>query len=138
MALRESIDENVAVHGDSPLSATGEHQLCFRLKTKAEHFRRLSPTVVFCSPLRRALRTALVAYPNQKIVVDPRLRELDANTGMQRDEMQSFIETACPNRKAKVDVSRVRSIWWAAEHSEDAERRVQRVLWDIYKKASKG
>ena len=142
MDLQERLEAIEAVHGDSTLSATGEKQLRFGLKTQAIDFQRLVPDVVFCSPLKRALRTALVAYPTHEIVVDANLRELDANVGMQKQEMHSFIEISSPDRKAKVDTSRVPDdAWWSTTPNEDQEkanRRVQRAMKHIYKKTSKG
>ena len=107
--LTETLNASDQVHGDAPLSATSEKQICFKLKTKATDFLSVLPDVVYCSPLRRALRTALVAYPSDRIKVDPRLREIDANAGMMKTELENFVAATCPNRKAKALVCPLRS-----------------------------
>ena len=76
--LQETFDDSEAAHGgDCGLSDTGEKQLRFALRTKAADLQSVTPHVVYASPLQRALRTALTAYPDCRIVVDPRLREVD-------------------------------------------------------------
>ena len=110
-----------------------------RLKTKKIDLQRLIPHVVYCSPLQRALRTALVAYPDLRVVVDPRLREVGTRTGMQSSELRAFIADTAPQRHAKVDTTKVRdAAWWGEEDEKLAHARVQRVLREIYKKTSKG
>ena len=46
---------------------------------------------VFSSPLRRAVKTALVAYPTEKIVVLPDLHQVDANAGLCRADLLAFV-----------------------------------------------
>ena len=111
----------------------------FRLKTQPIDLQRLTPQVVYCSPLRRALRTALIAYPDRPIVVDPRLREVDTRTGMLDSELRAFIADAAPQRQAKIDTTKVRdAAWWGEEDEKLAHTRVQRLLREVYKKTSKG
>ncbi len=141
--LTETLNASDLVHGDASLSTTGEKQIRFKLKTKATDFLSVLPDVVYCSPLRRALRTALVAYPSERIKVDPRLREIDANAGMMKTELENFVAATCPNRKAKVEISRVpaEKPWWNTTLSEDPEEatgRIQRVLKDVHKYTTKG
>ena len=113
------------------------------MRTKAADFLSVLPDVVYSSPLRRALRTALVAYPaKKKIKVDPRLREINASAGMTKKELESFVVTIGPCRKA-VDLSRVPADkpWWSTDASEDPEeaaRRIQKVLKDVHKYTAKG
>ena len=138
--MQETLDEAEAVHGgDSALSATGERQLRFHLRTKPADFQVVAPHVVYCSPLQRALRTALAAYPERRIVVDPRLREIDTRAGMQAEQLRSFVATAAPQRKAKIDTAKVpEAVWWGDEDQDAATKRVQRFLKEICKTTSKG
>ena len=141
--LTETLDASCLVHGDAPLSATGEKQIQFKLRTKAADFLAVLPDVVYSSPLRRALRTALVAYPAKKIKVDPRLREIHASAGKTKTELETFVAATCPNRKAKVDLSRVpaEKPWWSTAALEDeggAAQRIQKVLKDVHKFTVKG
>jgi broad specificity phosphatase PhoE len=143
MASKDDLKATSALHhGDSALSRTGEKQLKFALTSKAIDFQIFSPYIVLCSPLQRALRTALVAYPDHKIVVDPCLREIHCDAGMTKDTLQAFIQTSRPERKAKVDLARVpNAAWWSAVPTEcpiRARRRVQRVLKHIHKNTLKG
>ena len=97
--------------------------------------------VVLSSPLKRAIRTALVAYPEHKIKVDTKLREIDAATGMHKEDMEKFISEAAPNRKLKVDLSGIHQTkpWWPSKESpEEAAQRVQRALGAVQKLTSKG
>ena len=141
MALQEKLCVDDLVHGDSPLSATGEKQVRFRLKTKKAAFERVHPQVVLSSPLKRAIRSALAAYPEHKIKIDPKLRELDAVVGMHKEELQKFIQNAAPERKHKVDLSAVKDTkpWWSpAESQEEAAKRMQKVLSEVQKNTLKG
>ena len=140
MELQENLDTAETLHGgDCLLSATGEKQLRFVLKTKVADLQNLIPKFVYCSPLQRALRTALVAYPFHNIIVDPRLREIGTYVGMERQGICAFIDETAPQRTAKVDTTRVpEAAWWGDENEKMAHTRVQRVLREIYKKTSKG
>jgi broad specificity phosphatase PhoE len=135
--LQEKLDETLLTHGDAILSATGENQLAYKLKTQPGDL-ALPVDVVFSSPLRRALKTALIAFPTQKIVVLPDLREFDANAGLCQADLLAFFEKTAPNRKAKADLSKVPDKpWWntstVAEAPEAVSLRVQRVLKSIHK-----
>ena len=55
---------------------------------------------VFCSPLRRALLTAFAAYPDNKIVVDPRLREVNASQGLTLGKLQAWVKDPQSSRQA--------------------------------------
>ena len=134
--LTETLNASDLVHGDAPLSATGEKQIQFKLRTKAADFLSVLPDVVYSSPLRRALRTAVVAYPTTPIKVDPRLREINACAGMTKTQMESFVVTTSQTWKAKVDLSRVPADkpWWNTSSSEENPAgRVERVLKDVHK-----
>ena len=88
----------------------------FRLKTKPVDLQCLNPQVVYCSPLQRALRTALVAYPDRRVVVDPRLREIGTRDGMLSSELCAFIAAVAPERKANINTTKVRdTAWWGEE-----------------------
>ena len=85
--LQEKISESLLIHGDAPLSLTGLKQIAFKLTTKASDFDVLKKDVVYSSPLKRAVRSAAAAFPNKKIKLDPRLRELDASGGLVKQEL---------------------------------------------------
>jgi len=141
MELTEELDMAGPTHGgDSALSKTGEKQIRFRLKTKSADIAKRTPYVVLCSPLQRALRTALAAYPDgPRIIVDPRLREIGTTTGMQAEELRAFVDALAPQRKAKTDTTKVPdSAWWEEEDEKMTYTRVQRVLRDVFKKTSTG
>jgi broad specificity phosphatase PhoE len=140
MELQETLDESEAVHGgDCALSATGERQLRFRLRTKPADLQRLAPHVVYCSPLQRALRTALSAYPARPIIVDTRLREIGTCTGLKGEELRAFVAASTPQRTAKVDTTRVPdAAWWGDKDQGAAAVRVQRFLKEVHQKTSKG
>ena len=122
-------------HGDARLSETGERQLQFRLTTKAEDFKRLNPDLVFSSPLQRALRTAMTAYPHHNIVLEPQLREIGTDAGMLQDKLRALI----PEEKTEsVDLRRITKVWWGTETEEAAQQRTQRILEEIFKLTSKG
>ena len=88
--LTETLDISLD-HADAPLSLTGERQVSFKLKTKEADLTALPPDVVVSSPLRRALLTAFAAYPEKKIRVDPRLREMCGTDGMKKEELERFV-----------------------------------------------
>jgi len=118
---------------DVSISATGERQLTFKLTTQSSHFDRLPVQHVLCSPMRRALRTALAAYPKQCIVVEPRLRELGATGGMLREELRAFVAEIWPQGAGNVDLGRVpcEMPWWGPETRENVRQRLQAVLEEV-------
>lgn len=118
--------------GDVLLSKTGRRQLAFELTAQPDDFQMSSVRKVFCSPLRRALVTALAAYPDHRIIVDPRLREVNACTGMTLKSLRAWLKSAQPERVEDVDFSRLSAgVWWGSEETHDAECRVQRFLKDV-------
>jgi broad specificity phosphatase PhoE len=140
-SLREKLDAALLVHGDCDLSTTGEKQLKFKLTVKPELFEALPVDEVFSSPLRSALKTALIAYPTHKIVVLPELREVDANAGLCQAALHAFVEKVSRNREAEVDLSKVPAKpWWhtasGAEKPDAVKKRVQGVLKTICKTLS--
>ncbi len=139
MELTEELDAAGVTHGgDSALSSTGDKQLRFRLKTKSADIAKRTPYVVLCSPLQRALRTALAAYPDgPRIIVARRLREIGTTTGMQAEELRAFVDSLAPQRKAKVDTTKVPdAAWWEEDNERTAHSRLQRVLRDVFKKTT--
>ena len=109
MSIRSRSSTGTA-HGDAALSATGVKQLDFLLTTKEEDFEKLRPDVVYSSPLQRALRSAVAAYPNHEIIAEPNLREVGADDGMLPSELSLVL------KKSKVDLQRVpEKAWWRAE-----------------------
>ena len=138
--LQETFDDSEAAHGgDSALSPTGERQLRFLLGTTPADLQTVPPHVVYTSPLQRALRTALTAYPSRRIVVDPRLREVDTRDGMMLEELRGFVAAVAPDRKAKTDLSKVPdATWWGSEEQSGAAARAQSLLKEILKTTSKG
>ena len=131
--LQESLDVGELAHADSPLSAKGEKQLNFKLSTKPKHFQEAAPQKVICSPLKRTVLTALAAYPEHDIVVDPNLREIGCQTGLLKFELKSFIAGSSPDRKASVDISRVpEGPWWTStESTEEVDKRLQKILKEV-------
>lgn len=116
--------------GDVLLSSTGKRQIAFELTTKASDF----PSVrkVFCSPLRRALLSAIAAYPKHKIIVEPRLKEVGASSGLTLRRLQAWLKKVRPKNLQDVDLSRVEAgVWWGAEDESEAEKRLQSFLADI-------
>jgi len=140
--LQEQLREEDLVHGDCDLSETGEKQIRFALKTKAAELQQVVPHLVICSPLKRALRSAMAAYPHSKIKVDVNLREHDCKAGMLGEDMKLFLDTVWPNRTPKIDLASVSKTkpWWSAEPESEAafEQRVQKALSEIQKAAAKG
>ncbi len=96
--------------------------------------------MLYCSPLKRALLTALAAYPRQKIIVDSRLREINTKEGMQKEELLKYVNKAAPQREAKVDTTKLpNEVWWDPEETEKAVHdRIQSFLKMVYKKTSRG
>jgi broad specificity phosphatase PhoE len=137
-SLREKLDAALLVHGDCDLSTTGEKQLKFKLTVKPELFEALPVDVVFSSPLRSALKTALIAYPTHKIVVLPELREVSTNAGLCQADLLALVEKTAPNRKADVDLSKVPAKPWhtAVEKPDAVRSRVQGVLKTVCKTLS--
>jgi len=120
--------------GDVPLSSTGKRQLAFELTAQPESFKADSVKKVFCSPLRRALLTALAAYPNHKITVDPRLREVEASGGLDVKTLRLWLQEVQPDRVKDVDFSRLPSgVWWGREQPHDIHSRFQSFLADVHK-----
>ena len=140
--LQEQLREEDLAHGDCDLSETGEKQIRFALKTTAAELQQVVPYLVLCSPLKRALRSALAAYPHSKIKVDVNLREHDCKAGMLGEDMKLFLDTVWPNRTPKIDLASVSKTkpWWSAEPESEAafEQRVQKALGEIKKAAEKG
>ena len=136
--LQEKISETLLIHGDAPLSLTGERQIAFKLTTKASDFDTLKKDVVYSSPLKRAVRSAAAAFPAKRIKLDPRLRELDASCGLVKQELQSFIETTCPG--ANFDFGRVPDKPWCSPECVGNKKndRIQKVLKDVQKQTLKG
>ena len=110
--LQEQISETALIHGDAPLSLTGERQITFKLTSKASDFNTLKTDLVYSSPLKRAVRSAAAAFPAKKIKLDPRLRELDASGGLAKQELQSYVETTCPG--GNFDFGRVPDKPWCS------------------------
>lgn len=124
--------------GDVLLSSTGERQLAFELTAQPCDFQ--SPTVqkVFCSPLRRALLTALAAYPTHRILVEPRLQEIRSSSGLTLRKLRAWLKKEYPDRVKDVDFSKMPTgKWWGNETQEDAEDRLQSLLLDVRRKQAK-
>eukprot|EP00929_Paragymnodinium_shiwhaense_P100218 TRINITY_DN6238_c0_g1_i2.p1 TRINITY_DN6238_c0_g1~~TRINITY_DN6238_c0_g1_i2.p1 ORF type:complete len:225 (+),score=41.60 TRINITY_DN6238_c0_g1_i2:120-794(+) len=120
------------------MSQTGERQLAFELTAQPEHFVQRPVKAVLCSPLRRALLTALAAYPEHRIVVDPRLRECDASSGLTAKRLRSWLKETQPDSLKRLDLSRVPSgIWWGKETTGAVQRRLSSVLKDSVKASSR-
>jgi len=115
---------------DVLLSETGQRQIKFKLTTKPADFEKLQVQVVLCSPMRRALQTAIAAYPKHSIVVDTRLREVEATSGMLREELRMFLARHGPDVVERVDLTRVslEAPWWGPETPETLQNRLQSLL----------
>lgn len=126
------MDPSKVKDGDVLLSSTGKRQLAFKLTAKPADFQKLSVRKVLCSPLRRALLTALATYPDHRIIVDPRLREVNARKGMTIRRLKAWLKKAQPDRADDVDFSRLSAgLWWGSEEADDAEGRLQSFLKDV-------
>ena len=136
--LQEKISETLLIHGDAPLSLTGEKQIAFRLTTKASDFDTLKKDVVYSSPLKRAVASAAAAFPAKKIKLDPRLRELDASGGLAKQELQSYVETTCPG--ANFDFGRVPDKPWCSPECVGIAKkdRIQKILKEVQQQTLKG
>ena len=120
-------------HGAAALSATGVKQLDFLLTTKEGDFEKVRPDVVYSSPLQRALRSAVAAYPNHEIIAEPNLREVGADDGMLPSELRLVL------KKSNVDLQRVpEKAWWRAEDDGQTFRRLQGVMHEISDLTAKG
>lgn len=121
-----------AQDGDVLLSSTGKRQLAFELTTKPDDFEKIPVRKVFCSPLRRALLTALAAFPNHRIIVDSRLREVNARKGLNVSRLKAWLKQEQPERICDVDFSRLSAgLWWGSEEPEEADDRLQDFLKDV-------
>jgi len=121
-----------AKDGDVLLSSTGKSQLAFENTAQAEDFQKLSVRKVLCSPLRRTLLTALAAFPDHKIVVDPRLREVSCPKGLSMRALKAWLKKEQPDRFEDVDFSRLPyGVWWGVEEEEAVEDRFQDILEDL-------
>ena len=125
--------------GDALPSPTGMKQLEFKLRTKEEAFGYMTPDIVYSSPLKRSLLTAGAVYPEKKIVVDARLREMNTRCGLTREELQVYVDT---DIKADVDLSRLpqKGAWWSVREEESTEcvqKRVQAMLTEIKRQVAK-
>ena len=136
--LQEQISETLLIHGDAPLSLTGERQIAFKLTTTRSDFETLTKDVVFASPLKRAVRSAAAAYPNKKIKLDPRLREIDACDGLVKTDLMNYIASNCPN--VNFDFSKVPDKQWCLPECVGNKKndRIQKVLKDVQKQTLKG
>ena len=140
--LLQQLEETPDAHGgDSLPSPTGLKQLQFELNTKRDTFQVLKPTIVYSSPLRRALLTAVAAYPHHgKLIVDQRLREINTTSGLAKKQLQAFMKTEGQKSKS-IDFSRLPSgPWWATadESAAQIEERVQSFLAEVNKHTSEG
>jgi len=125
--------------GDVLFSSTGKRQLEFQGTRQPADFQTPSVKKVLCSPLRRAILTALAAYPNHKITLDPRLRECSAGGGMTVGKLRAWIKKVRPDRLADVDFSRLpRGVWWGAEEKDETDSRLQSVLAALGGRAKTG
>lgn len=121
-----------AKDGDVLLSSTGKRQLAFEKTAQAEDFQKLSVRRVLCSPLRRALLTALAAYPDHKILVEPRLREVNCTKGLSIRGLKAWLKKEQPDRFGDVDFSRLPyGAWWGGEEEGAVEDRFQDFLKDL-------
>ena len=136
--LQEQISETFLIHGDAPLTLTGEKQIAFKLTTKASDFNALKTDLVYSSPLKRAVRSTAAAFPAKRIKLDPRLRELDASGGLVKEELQSYVETTCPG--ANFDFGRVPDKPWCSPECVGIAKkdRIQRILKEIQQQTLKG
>lgn len=124
--------------GDVLLSSTGTRQLAFELTREPADFQPHSVRKVFCSPLRRALLTALAAYPNHKITLDSRLREVSARAGLDVKKLKAWLKEVQPDRVADVDFSRLSSgAWWGSEQPDETAARLQSLLKDVNKSSAR-
>lgn len=121
--------------GDPLLSATGSKQLNFECTTQPGEILDFPVQKVYCSPLRRALLTALAAYPGHKIIIDPRIREVDAAKGMTKGDLQAWLKFARPDVYDNVNFTNLpRGIWWGRETEEETEERLQSFLREFDQK----
>lgn len=118
---------------DVLLSQTGLKQVSFQCTTQPEHFKGRPPQKILCSPLRRAIITALAAYPNESIVLDTRLREKDATSGLMKLELEAYIAKHHPRAVALIDVSRIpaNKRWWGIETDAEVRQRLQSLLVEV-------
>jgi broad specificity phosphatase PhoE len=124
---------------DVPLSSLGKRQLAFQMARKSDDFLRRPPQKILCSPLQRALCTAIAAYPDRKIIMDHRLREVGAAGGMTKGELRKCIRGERLSSKGKFDVRRIpRGKWWGSETHESVQSRVQGMLKEVQKTADAG
>jgi len=124
--------------GDVLLSSRGDRQLAFGLTREPADFQPHLVGKVFCSPLRRALLTALAAYPNHKITVDPRLREVEAQGGLDVKRLKAWLKQVRPDRVEDVDFSRLSSgAWWGSEQPDEVATRLQSFLKDVNKSSAR-
>lgn len=123
--------------GDVLLSSIGNRQLAFELTREPADFQPHAVRKVFCSPLRRALLTALAAYPNHKITLDPRLREVEAHAGLDGKRLKEWLKEVQPDRVKDVDFSRLSSgAWWGSEQPDETAARLQSFLKDVKKSSA--
>ena len=90
--LLQQLEETPDAHGgDSLPSPTGLKQLQFELNTKRDTFQVLKPTIVYSSPLRRALVTSVAAYPHGKVIVDQKFKRERNSTQTQNGKTNDQI-----------------------------------------------
>eukprot|EP00747_Dinoflagellata_sp_TGD_P032485 gnl/TRDRNA2_/TRDRNA2_136029_c0_seq2.p1 gnl/TRDRNA2_/TRDRNA2_136029_c0~~gnl/TRDRNA2_/TRDRNA2_136029_c0_seq2.p1 ORF type:complete len:242 (-),score=40.02 gnl/TRDRNA2_/TRDRNA2_136029_c0_seq2:253-978(-) len=124
---------------DVPLSETGERQIAFKLTTKPKDFLACPVQRVYCSPMRRAIRTCLAAYPDYRVIIDPRLKEVSCTGGMNVHELTAFVAREQPSRSQGVEVARMPAkAWWGLEDDDDVRHRIQEIFEEIHEACSKG
>lgn len=114
---------------DCDLSPLGEKQIAFEMKTKPEHLQvGGSPVkVAFVSPLWRAVRTALAAFPKASLVLLPDLCEVGTCFGLNVADVRGRVQSAGFSSRS-VDYSRVNDRWWeGVEPRTDGKAAVARV-----------
>jgi broad specificity phosphatase PhoE len=126
---------------DCELSERGIRQTTFKLTQKARDIASIGGKrieTLFCSPLKRAVRTAL-AFPHAtKIILIPGLAEVRTSTGMNYMQMVEWLT------KESIDISKFdftilqeQQQWEASKETKQiAEQRIYKAL-QIIKKMSK-
>lgn len=128
-------------NSDCDLSDLGMCQVNFERTCKAKDLAKIGAkpiTTVYCSPLKRAIRTAF-AFPNvQQIIIVPDLAEIRTNEGMNSTQLYQWIrEQNMPEHLFKCRGMGSKDPWFrnmAKETKKNAQKRVCRALSYIYLK----